>query len=148
ATPMGVLVGLGLSEEWPEEHVADLMAGAGNAAAEVGAVVWGGDLTRNRQTVVSVTVVGKMEGRAVLRRGAAAGEGLWVTGSLGGPATALASWLQGQEPERTARDRFVHPVPRVKEAQWLRDQGATAMIDLSDGLAADASHIAAGSGVR
>ena len=148
ATPMGVLVSLGVSGEWPEDQVADLMAGAGEAAASVGAVVWGGDLTRNTQTIMNVTVVGRLEGAPLLRLGARPGDGLWVTGRLGGPGAALAAWQRGAEPDRSARDRFALPVPRVNEAKWLRDHGATAMIDLSDGLAADATHIAAASGVR
>jgi thiamine-monophosphate kinase len=52
------------------------------------------------------------------------------------------------EPEETARERFVHPRPRVNEALWLRDHGATALIDLSDGLVADATHLASASGVQ
>ena len=147
ATPMGVLVSLGVSSEWPEEHVAMLMDGAGKAVEAVGAVVWGGDLTRNDKLVVNVTVIGRLDGEPVLRSGAQAGDDLWVTGTLGGPGAALAAWQRAEEPEATARERFVHPVPRVAEAKWLRDRGAKAMIDLSDGLAADVAHIAAASGV-
>ena len=47
-----------------------------------------------------------------------------------------------------ARERFAHPVPRIAEAEWLRDRGATAMIDLSDGLLGDAGHVAAASDLQ
>lgn len=148
AIPKGILVGLGVSGEWPEEHVAELMDGAGNAAQSVGAVVWGGDLVQSDRVIVDVAVVGEFDGAPVLRGGATAGDGLWVTGALGGPKAALDAWMNGREPEASARDRFVRPVPRAAEARWLRDRGAKAMIDLSDGLAADAGHVAAASGVQ
>ena len=83
----------------------------------------------------------------VLRSGAADGDTLWVTGRLGGPATAITAWELGETPDAVARDRFVGPKPRVSEAQWLRDAGAKALIDLSDGLVADAGQLAAASGV-
>jgi thiamine-monophosphate kinase len=60
----------------------------------------------------------------------------------------VAAWNAGTEPEATARARFAHPVPRVQEAFWLKERGARAMIDVSDGLVADAGHIAAASGLR
>jgi thiamine-monophosphate kinase len=148
ATPLGVLVSLGVPGDWPGEHVADLMQGAGGVAASVGAVVLGGDLTRNDKTIINVTVVGRLDSEPVLRSGARTGDELWVTGALGGPGAALAAWGRGREPEASARERFACPQPRIREAQWLRERGAKALIDLSDGLVADASHIAAASGVR
>src|SRR5262249_50656131 len=148
ATPKGLLVSLGAPAEWPPEQVAELMEGAGEAALSVGALVWGGDLVKSDRVIIDVSVMGELDGSPVLRQGAAQGDGLWLTGSLGGPKAALDSWVDHREPDAAARERFVHPVPRVKESHWLRDAGAKAMIDLSDGLAADASHVAAASGVR
>lgn len=147
AQPMGVLASVAAPREWPEEQLADLMAGAGDAAASVGAVVWGGDLVRSDRVAVDVTVVGRVDGEPVLRRGASGGDGLWVTGRLGGPFMALAAWDARREPDETARARFARPEPRIAAARWLRDRGARAMIDLSDGLVADAGHFAAASGV-
>ena len=148
AHPVGVLVGVAVPGEWPEEHVADLMQGAGAAAASVSAHVLGGDLTRSDLTIVSVTVLGGLNVAPVLRSGAAEGDELWVTGMLGGPGAALAAWRQGREPESSARERFACPRPRISEARWLHKEGLKALIDISDGLAADASHIGAASGVR
>jgi thiamine-monophosphate kinase len=72
---------------------------------------------------------------------------LWLTGRLGGPFAALAAWNAGSEPDASARERFVRPVPRLEEAKWLRDHGARALIDVSDGIVPDAGHLAAASGV-
>lgn len=147
ARPLGVLASVAVPAEWPEEHFAELMEGVGQAARGVGAVVWGGDLVRAESVAVDVMVVGRLDGDPVRRSGAQVGDELWVTGELGGPFRAVAAWNAGTEPEETARQRFAHPVPRVPEAVWLKERGARAMIDLSDGLVADATHLAAASGV-
>ena len=146
ATPLGVLVSLGVPVEWPEDSVAALMDGLGAVADSVGATVWGGDLVRSSGIVVDVVVFGSMS-MPVLRSGATDGDRLWVTGRLGGPATAIQSWERGEEPADAARTRFAKPEPRIAEAHWLRDRGAKALIDLSDGLVADAGQLAAASGV-
>jgi thiamine-monophosphate kinase len=109
-------------------------------------VVWGGDLVKSERVLVDVFVVGLAD-RPVERRGAMPGDGVYVTGRLGGPRAAVDAWLAGKRPAPAARARFAHPVPRVAEARWLRDHGATAMIDVSDGLVGDAGHLAAASGV-
>ena len=147
AAPRGVLVSLGLSREWPDEFVTELMEGVGDVAQSVGAVIWGGDVVRSDRLVIDVTVVGSVE-RAVLRSGAAVGDTLWVTGSFGGPLMAIRAWESRREPERAARERFAHPEPRVAQALWLRDRGATALIDLSDGLLPDTGQLAAASRVQ
>lgn len=147
ARPLGVLTSVAVPAEWPEEHFADLMEGVGEAARSAGAVVWGGDLVRADRVVVDVLVAGRLDGEPVRRSGAQVGDELWVTGVLGGPFRAVAAWNAGTEPDETARARFTHPVPRVREALWLKDRGARAMIDVSDGLVADAGHLAAASGV-
>ena len=148
ATPRGILVSRGGPGAGPDAHATELRDGAADAAAAVGGVVWGGDLVRSDRVMVDVAVIGVMDGEPVLRRGAATGDGLWVTGALGGPKAALDAWRDRREPEASARERFVRPVPRVAEAKWLREQGAKAMIDLSDGLVSDAGHLAAASGVQ
>lgn len=146
AEPLGVLASVGVPSAWDEQTVADLMDGIGNAAHAVEATVWGGDLVRSERLVIDMTVVGTVT-RPVRRSGATPGDALWVTGALGGPLAALRAWSAGREPDLLARERFAHPVPRIAEARWLEAAGARAMIDLSDGLVADAGHLAAASGV-
>jgi thiamine-monophosphate kinase len=148
ASPLGVLAGVALPLEWPEEQFAELMRGLGEAAAAVGAVVWGGDLVRGERLAVDVFAVGRLSGEPLRRRGARPGDGLWVTGRLGGPRAAVAAWVGGAEPEETARARFARPEPRIAEARWLKERGARALIDVSDGVLPDAGHLAAASGVQ
>lgn len=147
ATPLGVQVAIGASAELHDDVLPDLMLGVGEAASRLRARVWGGDLVRSENMVIDVTVVGRIDGEPVRRSGASPGDLLFVTGWLGGPAAALRSWEAGVEPEAWCRNRFVAPAARTVEGQWLLGHGARAMIDLSDGLLADAGHLAVASGV-
>ena len=147
AQPLGVLAAVGVPAGGEGAFLEELMEGLARAAAFSGAFVWGGDLVQAPVVTVDVTVVGRAE-RPVRRRGARPGDRVWVTGSLGAPAAAIAAWEAGSLPHPAVRARFARPVPRVAEALWLRDRGATAMLDVSDGLAGDAGHLAAASGVE
>ncbi len=148
AEPVGVLVSLGMPGGG--EAGAAIMDGVAAAAQSVGAKVLGGDLARSETYLVDVCVLGTAE-RPVRRAGAGAGDGVWVTGRLGGAALALAGFRAGKRPGwgggGALGRRYSHPEPRVAAGRWLAAHGATAMIDISDGLAADAGHLAAASGV-
>lgn len=145
ASAIGILVSLGVPGGTGDSAVVELMAGAGEAVQSVGGAVLGGDLSRAEQWLVNVTVVGRAL-RPVPRSGARPGEGLWVTGSLGGSRAALHTWLRGEQPAAMARAAFAHPVPRIQSGVHLALLGATAMLDISDGLGGDAAHLAAASG--
>ncbi|HEV8265622.1 MAG TPA: thiamine-phosphate kinase [Gemmatimonadales bacterium] len=151
AEPLGVLVSLGMPGRGKRDTGnvdpgVEIMAGVAAAAGSVGAKVLGGDLVRSETYVVDVCVLGTAK-RPVRRTGAQAGDGLWVTGTLGGAALALAGLRAGTRPAGALGRRYLHPEPRVAAGQWLAAHGATAMLDVSDGLAADAGHLAAASGV-
>lgn len=150
ALPIGVLVSLGLPVSTGQgdapETAAAIMRGAGAAVVACGGKVLGGDLARFEKIVVDVCALGTVE-RAVRRAGAHPPDGLWVTGELGGPRLAMRQLQQGRTPVAEVRARFAHPEPRIAAGRWLADRGATAMIDVSDGLAADARHLAAASDV-
>lgn len=146
AEPVGLLAAVGVPEGREGDFLEELMEGIADAAAFVGAVVWGGDLVRSGAVTVDVAVVGRAP-HAVRRAGANPGHVLWVTGALGAPHEAVAAWERGEAPTPGLRARYAHPEPRVREAAWLRDRGATAMLDISDGLIGDAGHLAAASGV-
>lgn len=146
AEPIGVLAALTMPETEPESAFPSIMAGAGDAVASVGGVVLGGDLSRGPSISLTITSIGRAS-HPMRRRGARPGDGLWVTGTLGGSRAALMAWKLGRVPDPAARARFAHPDPRVVMGRWLAANGATAMMDLSDGLAGDARHLAAASGV-
>jgi thiamine-monophosphate kinase len=150
AKPIGVLVSLGvpaaLGPGDKRETAPSIMAGIGAAVAAAGGKVLGGDLVRSDKIVIDICALGTAE-RPVRRAGARPGDGVWVTGQLGAPRLALRALQQGQRPDPELRWRFAHPEPRIAAGRWLADRDATAMIDLSDGLAADARHLAAASGV-
>ncbi|MGH7591668.1 MAG: thiamine-phosphate kinase [Gemmatimonadales bacterium] len=143
----GVLVALTVPPSATDADAAEVMRGAGAAAGSVRATVRGGDLSSGPVWSVAVTVFGMAE-RAVTRIGARPGDELWVTGEVGGAGAALAAWQGGAEPTQRWRQRFAHPEPRIATGRWLAAHGATAMLDLSDGIAADAQHLAAASGVK
>lgn len=146
ADPLGVLCAVTLPADAPESQLIEVMTGAGAAAASVGAAVLGGDLSSGPVWSVAVTVVGRAS-RPVTRAGAKPGDGIWVTGTLGGSRAALEAWRRGDQPVPGARKRYAHPEPRIAAGGWLARHGARAMIDLSDGLAGDAAHLAAASSV-
>lgn len=125
-------------------HVADGIADVVRAS---GARIVGGNLSRGDAFAITTTVVGSAE-RVVSRRGAMPGDVLVVTGTLGGPGRALRAFSDDENPSAWARARFAAPVPRLAEGEALAAAGAHAMLDISDGLAADARHLAAASGVR
>lgn len=146
AEPAGILCALTLPKTTPESDLLEVMRGVRDAAQSVSAAVLGGDLSSGPCWTLAVTVIGRTT-RPVTRRGAEPGDGLWVTGELGGSRSALAAWRRGERPSSAARARFARPVPHILAGRWLGAGGARAMLDLSDGLAGDAGHMAAASGV-
>ena len=148
ARPVGVLVSLALPEADAGAHAVQVMDGVRAIAADVGAALLGGDVTRSPGPLaIDVTAVGEAP-HPVLRSGALVGDEVWVTGELGAPGLFVRQMLAGEAPDADARARFAAPAPRTREALWLAGRGLpTAMIDLSDGLAGDAAHVAAASGV-
>ena len=120
------------------------------AAAEVfDCPIVGGDLSAAPTLVVAVAVTGTLDGgQPVLRSGASPGDLLFVTGPLGSSAAGLALLRAGQAgeaPDLALAHR--RPRARVAEGRAARAAGATAMIDLSDGLASDVRHLAVASRV-
>ena len=113
-----------------------------------GGAIVGGDLVSCPQWVVSVTVLGDLAGRAaVLRGGARAGSTVAVAGDLGRSAAGYWLLAAGLPDSPELRNRHLVPEPPYGQGRAAADAGATAMIDVSDGLIADLRHIAAASGV-
>ncbi len=146
ATPIGVFLALTL----PAADVAqagEIAEGVGECVAAAGTRVLGGDVSRGERLSLTLTVIGTTS-QPLTRGGARHGDRLYVTGRLGGPAAALREFEAARVPAPALRDRFCHPIPRLKESRWLADHGAHAAIDISDGLIADARQFAAASGAR
>ena len=150
ATPLAAFIGLGLPRDLATEWVDEFYVGLEECAAEFGATIAGGDTTASPQGVtIAVTLLGKVAtGKALLRSGAQAGDALVVTGTLGDSAAGLRL-LQRPEVEVATdiREPLLRkhnvPVPRLREAAAaMRVATIHAAIDLSDGLAGDAGHLA------
>jgi thiamine-monophosphate kinase len=129
--PRWILLDLVAPGHAAAHRIAAMHRGASEMAARHGAALAGGDVTEGPTVELHVFGVGAApRGKAVLRSGARPGDGIFVTGALGG----------------SRHGRHLRFDPRVQEGMWLR-RWATAMIDVSDGLATDIGHIAERSGV-
>lgn len=148
ATPVGLTLSVALPPELDASAAGSIGRGVGEAIAWAGGDVLGGDLVASPGPVMIDLAVFGHTHRPITRSGARAGDELWVTGSLGGAAAAVADLQAGLEPTPGARAAFERPRPRIGEALWLSERDAvTAMIDLSDGLGRDGRHLATASAV-
>lgn len=157
ATAGELYVQLGLPDDLDEDACLEIADGIAGVAAAHGVVVLGGDLARAPVLLLAVTVVGHAPSKdeLVTRSGARAGDLVCVTGELGGAAAGLALLerpeLAGAVAPAVAtelRTRQLEPQPRLAAGRALAGAGARAMIDVSDGLGADAGHLASASAVR
>ncbi|MEJ1087680.1 thiamine-phosphate kinase [Microbacterium sp. Mu-80] len=165
AMPTGLLVSLAVPRQTRLSFVERMADGFREACAALapGCTVVGGDLTVSDLLVIAVTALGDLEGRApVTRAGARPGDEVALAGELGAAAAGLAllfdRFRDGETPvpvdrtaldtdERRALDAQLRPAPPVRLGAVASDAGATAMMDVSDGLALDAARMADASGV-
>lgn len=164
AEPGEAYVVLGVPDDLDEDGCLELLDGLAALAAETGTTLAGGDVTRAPALTLATTVVGHAAEAAdlVTRAGAQPGDALVVSGELGGAAAGLlllehapADVPSLSGPYRCMKHgtsaallaRQLEPRPRLAAGRALAAAGATAMIDLSDGLGGDAGHLATASGV-
>ncbi len=147
-----LLVGLACPAETPTAWLEAVAAGMAEECAPLGAAVVGGDTVASapgsNAVVLSVTALGDLGGRApVLRSGARPGDVVAVAGRLGWSACGLAVLRRGFTSPIAAVTAHRRPTPPYAAGPAAADAGATAMCDVSDGLLADAGHLATASGV-
>jgi thiamine-monophosphate kinase len=148
ATPTALLVALcvpaNLDARWAEE----LADGLGEEAAAVGAAVVGGDMSGSPTLTIAVTALGDLQGRApVLRTGARPGDVVAMAGRTGYAAAGYTVLSRGFRTPKLLVDAYRRPEVPYDAGPEAAELGATAMIDVSDGLLADVGHVAKGSGV-
>jgi thiamine-monophosphate kinase len=157
AEPGEAYVALAMPSDLDETGCLELFGGLAEVGAETGTALAGGDISGASQLAIAITVVGHAAAAdgLVARAGARPGHAIAVTGELGGAAAGLLLLerpdlrepLESAIAEGLVR-RQLDPTPRVAAGTALAAAGAAAMIDVSDGLGADAEQIAAASGVR
>lgn len=148
ATPTALLLGLVCPPTTPVETVVAIGAALRAEAAVAGADVVGGDITSGPVIVLAVTALGHLGGRPpVTRSGARPGDVVALCGSVGRAAAGWSVLLRGFRSPREFVEAHRVPTPPYAAGPLAAQAGATAMIDVSDGLLADLGHVAAASGV-
>ncbi|WP_421724084.1 thiamine-phosphate kinase [Bauldia sp.] len=154
AKPVGYLLSLALGPDWTESWVRDFAAGLAKDQESFGITLLGGDTNRIANGVtVSITAFGTVPaGRIVRRSGAAPGDIVFVSGTIGDAALGLRIRLgtidalpAGKAADHLL-DRYLYPQPRMELAPVV-SQLATAALDVSDGLVGDFAHLCRASGV-
>src|SRR3954463_16200498 len=140
-------VGLAAPADLPVQWALDFARGFAEECAKVGASVVGGDLTRADQVVIAVTVLGACTRSPVLRSGARPGDVLAICGRQGWAAGGLAVLGRGFRSPRVLVEAYRRPEPPYDAGRIAAEAGATSMIDISDGLLAEARHLSEESGV-
>lgn len=144
--PAYCLVSLAVPSDVEDAWIDGFLEGVTKACRKFDVALVGGDSSAANSIVVDVAMLGRVEtGRAVRRGGARPGDGIFVTGSLGGSALGL-SLIETEQPGHPAIQRHLYPEPRHRIGRLLASR-ATAMIDVSDGLSVDLAHIIAESSV-
>lgn len=152
ASPLGYLMTLALREDWTERWVAGFAKGLAADQERYCIPLLGGDTSRAAGgTTITITAIGTLpRGTMVHRAGAAPGDLVFVTGTIGDAALGLRLRLgtlqASARAARFLRDRYLHPDPRVGLAPVIR-RYATSAMDVSDGLVGDFAHICEESGV-
>lgn len=154
--PQFVLLGLAIPGKYGSSWLERYMDGFFSLLNDYNCLLIGGDTVSSDKLTLAVTVLGTVpQGKALRRDGAAIGDVIYVSGPLGSAAAGLHLCRSGHVSAAAANpdwqpllDRHLNPAPRVRLAHLLQASGCvTAMLDISDGIATDLSHICTASGV-
>ena len=149
---MATFLSLALPAKLPQKWVVQFLRGLLKLAERFNVKLAGGDTAESpRGVLADIVVVGSVpKDKAVLRSGAQSGDRIYVTGQLGGSAATLALLRSGKK-RLGPKDFPGHffPEPRIAVGCFLREKRiATSMIDISDGLSTDISHLCQESGAE
>ncbi len=147
AEPLALTIGLAVPGDLPVAWVDELVRGIVEESSSVDAAVVGGDVTASDAVTIAITALEQADA-TVPRSGAAAGDRVAFAGTLGLAAAGYAALSRGFRSPRAAVEAHRVPTPPYGQGAIARAAGASAMIDVSDGLLADLGHIARASGVR
>jgi thiamine-monophosphate kinase len=148
AVPTGLLLGLAVPPDLPVAWLEELADGMRAECEPLGVRVLGGDVVRADVLTLAVTALGDLQGRApVTRSGAKPGDVVAYTGRLGWAAAGLAVLGRGFRSPVGVVAAHRRPEPPYGQGPRAAELGATAMVDVSDGLVADLQHVAVASGV-
>jgi thiamine-monophosphate kinase len=150
--PSAVFLSLALPRDLSQAWVGRFVRGLVNLAGRFGVTLAGGDTAESPNGILAdIIVVGSVpKGKAILRSGARPGDSIYVSGELGGSASAVIAMQSKPKSKLKPQDHMRHfyPEPRLEIGRILRQKGlASAMIDTSDGLSTDLAHICEESGV-
>ena len=149
ASPIGIMMALGLPPDLELDFVEALVRGMNKCAVHSGTVIIGGDIDRHDELTITGSALGLVDAEhIVLRKGAQIGDLVCVTGELGTAGAALDALIHNRSTDRSVLDKLYQPVVRIPEGISLAQTGClTSMMDISDGLALSLYDIAAVSNV-
>jgi len=148
--PVAAFLSLALPQNLPQSWINQFLKGLLKLADRFHVTLAGGDTAESPGGILAdIVVVGSVpKGKAIRRSGARAGDHIYVTGALGGAAATLKLLFAGRKLRLVDFPAHFHPIPRIEIGRFLLEKGlASAMIDVSDGLSTDLSHICEESGV-
>ena len=147
--PLACFLSLGLPADLPQAWINGFLRGLLALAKRYKVQLAGGDISSAPLITADIIVTGQVpSGTAILRSGASPGHCIYVTGALGGSAATLKALFAGKPVKPSKSSPHFYPTPRVEVGDFLRkNRLVTAMIDMSDGLSVDLTHICDESGV-
>ena len=147
--PLACFLSLGLPADVPQSWVRGFLRGLLALARRHNVQLAGGDVSAAPQITADIIITGQVPaGAAVLRSGARPGDRIYITGSLGASSATLKDLFAGKPVKPSKSNSHFYPTPRLEVGDWLRKRHlATTMIDISDGLSVDLTHICSESGV-
>ncbi len=145
AVPLYALVSLCLPKNTTLKFVDGLYKGIYSAARKYSLDIIGGNMTHGKQIVVDITLIGELKGKAVLRSGAKPGHVIVASGKLGASCAGLNLFLKKKRGFDAVRKKYLEPKANIGKAYTLAKY-ASAMEDISDGLASDVRNICNASG--